>query len=304
MATISFDLMQTIGLAVIVLLAGSKVKQYIPVLQRYFIPAPVVGGIIFSMITFFGKQTDLFEVKLNGNLDNFLMVMFFTCTGFMASMTVIKRSGRQGLLLAIAAVILLFFQNGIGMGLCELFGLHPLLGVSMGSISMSGGIGSAVAFGPTFESVGVPNATLVGLAAATFGLVMGSLVGGPVAKVLIEHYKLVPGNSALAEGVSLEDKDDRPSSEKSISTSVFIVLLTMMLGGYLVWLLNKTGITFPYYVGGVFAAAIVRNVADANGFKLRMKELNGIGNTSLSLFLALSLMSLKVWEILAWPFPC
>ena len=139
MATISFDLMQTIGLAVIVLLIGGKVKQYIPILQRYFIPAPVVGGIIFSMITFFGKQTDLFEVKLNGGLDNFLMVMFFTCTGFMASMTVIKRSGRQGLFLATAAVILLFLQNGIGIGLAGLFGLHPLLGVSMGSISMSGG---------------------------------------------------------------------------------------------------------------------------------------------------------------------
>jgi ESS family glutamate:Na+ symporter len=302
MTTISFDLIQTLGLAVIVLLVGGKIRQYIPVLQKYFIPSPVVGGLAFSLITFIGHQTGTFSIKLNSGMDTFLMVMFFTCTGFMASLQVVKRSGRMGLLLAGAAVALLFIQNGIGAFLADLFGLHPLLGVSMGSVSMSGGIGSAVAFGPTFEGLGVPKATLVGLAAATFGLVMGSLVGGPVARILIDKNNLVP-NAAKNEGVPLEEKSSSPSSEKSIASSIWIVLLTMMFGGYLVGLLNKTGITFPYYVGGVFAATIVRNVADAKGYKLRMAELNGIGNISLALFLTLSLMSLKVWELLSLAVP-
>lgn len=296
--TITFDLIQTIGLAVIFLLLGSKVKERLTILQKYFIPAPVVGGILFSIITFIGHQTGSFSVTLNGGMNNFLMVMFFTCTGFLASMSVIKKSGRLGLLLAAVAVLMLFFQNFLGAGLASLFGLHPLLGVSMGSISMSSGIGSAVAFGPTFEEYGVPNATLVGIAAATFGLVMGSLVGGPVAKRLIDRYKLTSSGDQ-GENLQLEEKETTPSTPKSVTNSVWIVLLTMMAGGYLVGLLNKTGITFPYYVGGVFTAAIFRNIADSMKIHLRMKEIDTIGNISLSLFLTLSLMNLKVWELLS-----
>ncbi|SBV97242.1 Sodium/glutamate symporter [uncultured delta proteobacterium] len=302
MAVLSFDLIQTIGLAVIVLLAGVKIRERASFLQRYFIPAPVVGGLVFSVVTLLGHESGLFSVKLDQGLNTFLMVMFFTCTGFMASIRVIRRSGRLGLTVSATIVFLLFLQNGIGIGLASLLGLHPLLGVSMGSVSFTGGIGSSVAFGPLFESVGVPNATLVGLAAATYGLFAGSLTGGPVAKVLIDRYALAPGGGGTA-AAPLEEKDARPSSEKSIASSVFLVLLTMLLGTYLVLLLNKTGITFPYFVGGVFAAALVRNIADARGVRLRMAELNGIGNITLSLFLTLSLMSLEVWELFTLAVP-
>ena len=166
----------------------------------------------------------------------------------------------------------------------------------MGSVSMSGGVGSAAAFGPTFEQVGAANGTLVGLAAATAGLVMGSLVGGPVAKRLIDRYSLeTAGSEAI---VDLNDGTGLAViKESNVAASTSIILITMAMGTYLVLLLNNTGITFPYYVGGVFAAAIVRNVCDARGYKLRMPEIDVIGNVALNLFLALTLMSLKIWEL-------
>lgn len=290
---ITLDLVQTMGLAVVVLFLGRYLKGKVPIFQKYFIPAPVIGGLFYAILMLIGKQTGLYTVTLDKGLTNFLLVLFFTCTGFMASLHVIKRSGKQGAILAVAAVSLLFLQNLLGIGLSKLLGIHALLGVSMGSVAMSGGIGSAAAFGPSFEALGVQSATVTGIAAATFGLVMGSLVGGPVAKRLIERFDL-KSSANNNEVVDLEDDD---AHKRTPLGTVSVVLLTMAFGSVLVLLLNKTGITFPYYVGGVFAAAIVRNVCDYNGYKLKMSHIDLIGSISLSLFLVLVIMSLKIWQL-------
>lgn len=290
---ITLDLVQTMGLAVVVLFLGRYLKGKVPIFQKYFIPAPVIGGLFYAILMLIGKQTGLYTVTLDKGLTNFLLVLFFTCTGFMASLHVIKRSGKQGAILAVAAVSLLFLQNLLGIGLSKLLGIHALLGVSMGSVAMSGGIGSAAAFGPSFEALGVQSATVTGIAAATFGLVMGSLVGGPVAKRLIERFDL-KSSANNNEVVDLEDDD---AHKRTPLGTVSVVLLTMAFGSVLVLLLNKTGITFPYYVGGVFAAAIVRNVCDYNDYKLKMSHIDLIGSISLSLFLVLVIMSLKIWQL-------
>ncbi|SHG07506.1 glutamate:Na+ symporter, ESS family [Marinomonas polaris DSM 16579] len=290
---ITLDLVQTMGLAVVVLFLGRYFKGKVPIFQKYFIPAPVIGGLFYAILMLIGKQTGLYTVTLDKGLTNFLLVLFFTCTGFMASLHVIKRSGKQGAILAVAAVSLLFLQNLLGIGLSKLLGIHALLGVSMGSVAMSGGIGSAAAFGPSFEALGVQSATVTGIAAATFGLVMGSLVGGPVAKRLIEKFDL-KSSANNNEVVDLEDDD---AHKRTPLGTVSVVLLTMAFGSVLVLLLNKTGITFPYYVGGVFAAAIVRNVCDYNDYKLKMSHIDLIGSISLSLFLVLVIMSLKIWQL-------
>jgi len=294
---IQFDLVQTMALAVIVLVLGGKVNRSVPLLQKYCIPSPVVGGLLFSLLTLAGKQTGFFTVKLDTSLLNFLLVMFFTCTGFLASMAVFKRSGKQGVFLAVIAVLTVVFQCGIGIGLAEAFGLHPLLGVNMGSAPLVGGLGTAAAFGPSLEELGAVGATTVGVAAATFGMVLGSLIGGPVATSLITRNNLGPANEDSGTAAHTLAEEKHPSSAKSVTMSLFVLLLTMALGSYLVLLMNKTGIKFPYYVGGVFAAAIVRNVSDAGLFKLRTQEIDGIGNAALGLFLALSLMNLKIWEL-------
>ena len=290
---ITLDLVQTMGLAVVVLFLGRYFKGKVPIFQKYFIPAPVIGGLFYAILMLIGKQTGLYTVTLDKGLTNFLLVLFFTCTGFMASLHVIKRSGKQGAILAVAAVSLLFLQNLLGIGLSKLLGIHALLGVSMGSVAMSGGIGSAAAFGPSFEALGVQSATVTGIAAATFGLVMGSLVGGPVANRLIERFDL---KSSANNNEVVDLKDDDAHKRTPLGT-VSVVLLTMAFGSVLVLLLNKTGITFPYYVGGVFAAAIVRNVCDYNDYKLKMSHIDLIGSISLSLFLVLVIMSLKIWQL-------
>lgn len=290
---ITLDLVQTMGLAVVVLFLGSYFKGKVPIFQKYFIPAPVIGGLFYAILMLIGKQTGLYSVTLNKGLTSFLLVLFFTCTGFMASVHVIKRSGKQGMILAVAAVSLLFLQNLLGIGLSKLLGINALLGVSMGSVAMSGGIGSAAAFGPSFEALGVQSATVTGIAAATFGLVMGSLVGGPVAKRLIERFDL----KSSANGNDVVDLEETDAHKHTPLGTVSVVLLTMAFGSVLVLLLNKTGITFPYYVGGVFAAAIVRNVCDYKNYKLKMSHIDLIGSISLSLFLVLIIMSLKIWQL-------
>ncbi|MCW4627712.1 sodium/glutamate symporter [Marinomonas rhodophyticola] len=129
---ITLDLVQTMGLAVVVLFLGRYLKGKAPIFQKYFIPAPVIGGLFYAILMLIGKQTGLYTVTLNQGLTDFLLVLFFTCTGFMASLHVIKRSGKQGVILAVAAVSLLFLQNLLGIGLSKLLGIHALLGVSMG----------------------------------------------------------------------------------------------------------------------------------------------------------------------------
>ena len=291
---ITLDLVQTIGLAAAILFIGQQTKKRVNFLQKYFIPTPVIGGLLYALLTLLGHQTNTFSIELDHGLTKFLMVLFFTCTGFLASVKIIKSSGKQGVILAVLSVVLLILQDTVGAGLAHALGLHPLMGVAIGSVSMSGGLGSAAAFGPSFEVLGVDSATIIGIAAATFGLIMGSLIGGPIAKLLVEKHSLTGGASAT---VTTAIQVDSKKTNVNPMTSVIIILATMAFGAYLVTGLNETGITFPYYVGGVFAAAIVRNIADARGYEIAMPHINLIGNSALNLFLALSLMGLQIWKL-------
>ena len=269
--------------------------------KKYFIPAPVIGGIIFSTLAYIVFSTFNVSLKMDNVLQDFFMNIFFTAIGFSVSFKLILKSGKQGAILAVVAVILLFIQNGVGAGLASLFGLNPLLGVSMGSISMSGGVGSAAAFGPTFESLGAEAATTVGVAAATFGLFVGSLVGGPVAKRLIDKYKL---KSEFADDKTIEKENDKLiSSEGNIFNTILVILLAAAGGTFISYLLSLTGLTFPYYVGCLFGGTIARNLADAGYFKIREKEVNLVSNVALNLFLSMTLMSLNIAKLIGLAIP-
>ena len=169
---IKLDVIQTVGLAVLVFLLGRFIKGKVKFFQKYFIPAPVIGGLICSILIFIGVQTKLFTVEMNNVLQDFFMNLFFTGTGFTCSYAILKKSGKLGLILAIGAVAFLVVQNLVGVGLASLFGINKLLGVAMGSISMSGGVGSGASFGPTLEALGADGGTTIGVAAATFGLLL------------------------------------------------------------------------------------------------------------------------------------
>ena len=299
--TLTFDIVQTLGIAVLVFGLGRLIKNKVPLFKKYFIPAPVIGGIIFSTLAYIVFSMFNVSLKMDNVLQDFFMNIFFTAIGFSVSFKLILKSGKQGAILAVVAVILLFIQNGVGAGLASLFGLNPLLGVSMGSISMSGGVGSAAAFGPTFESLGAEAATTVGVAAATFGLFVGSLVGGPVAKRLIDKYKL---KSEFEDDKTIEKENDKLiSSEGNIFNTILVILLAAAGGTFISYLLSLTGLTFPYYVGCLFGGTVARNLADAGYFKIREKEVNLVSNVALNLFLSMTLMSLNIAKLIGLAIP-
>lgn len=299
---ITLDLLQTVGLAALIFILGRYIKSKVKVFQTYFIPAPVIGGLLFSLLMFVGVKTGYFEIVLDNTLQDFFMNIFFTCTGFTCSYAILKKSGRLGAILAVGAVAFLFVQNLVGIGLCEVFGLNKLLGVAMGSVAMSGGIGSGASFGPTMEALGADGATTIGIAAATFGLLLGSIVGGPVAKKLIAKYDLRSSEKSDAS-IEADEKEITPLSEKNFFNSVILILIAGFIGAYISQLLNMTGLTFPYYVGCLFGGALVRNIADTGILKIQMKEIDIIGNTSLNLFLSMALMSLNISKLVALAVP-
>ena len=296
---ISFDILQTVGIAVIVFLVGRYIKNKVKFFQKYFIPASVIGGLLFSLLVFLGVKTSIFTIELTNTLQDFFMNIFFTCTGFTCSIKILKKSGKLGFILAIVAVAFLFVQNIVGVLLAGLFGINKLLGIAMGSISMSGGVGSGAAFGPMLEKFGAEGGTTVGVAAATFGLLLGSIVGGPVARKLIIKYKL-KSNSEQIE----ENKEEKIYlNSKSIFNSVLIVIIVALLGTYISKLLNLTKITFPYYVGCLFGGAIIRNIADLKYLKINMTEIDIIGEIALNLFLSMALMTLNISKLMSLAVP-
>lgn len=299
---IEFDLLQTVGIGVLAYILGAKIKERIDFLQKFFIPSPVIGGLIFSSLVFVLKKNGLVEIKFDTYLQDFFMNMFFTCIGFTCSFKALKKSGFLGLKIAFAIIVLLFVQNFIGVGLAYLLKINKLLGIAMGSVSMTGGIGSAISFGPIMEGYGAKTATEIGVAAATCGLVMGSLVGGPVAKVLIKKYKLKPKFSD--KDFSKEVKRVLKLEQKSLMTTSFLILLSAFLGTYINKILGLTGLSFPYYVGCQFGGLVVRNICDLRDSKnLRVEEVNIIGNISLVLFLSIALISLNIEKIASLALP-
>lgn len=299
---LELDMLQTLSLAVLVYLLGVFIRNRVSFFKKYFIPAPVIGGIIFSVITLIANQSLNFPIVLDNTLQDFFMNIFFTTVGFTISVQVLKQSGKQGFVLGIVAVLLLVFQNLIGVGLAKVFNIDPLLGVAMGSTSMSGGVGSAVAFGPTFEDGGAINATTIGTAAATFGLLMGSLIGGPTAKRLIDKYQLKSSNKN-DEVVSTKESSEILTDSGKMFNTVIAILIAAGLGTIIGKLLNMTGITFPYYVGCLFGGAVIRNIADSGKLKIRMNEIDMVGGISLNLFLSLALMTLNLAALVSLALP-
>ena len=299
---LTFDLLQTLGVAVLVFIVGRWIKSKVKFFQTYFIPAPVIGGLIASILIFILHQNQILEIKFTATLQDFFMNVFFTCTGFTCSYAVLKKSGKLGAILAVGAVVFLAVQNIVGVGLAALFNINKLLGIAMGSISMSGGVGSGASFGRTLESYGAVGGTTVGVAAATFGLLLGSLVGGPVANRLIKKYNLKSSESSN----SLDsEKVDLKLNGTSLFNSVIIVLLGAFIGTYIGMLLNLSGLKFPYYVGCLFGGALVRNIDDYRKEKsiINMPEIDIISSISLNLFLSMALMNLNISKLLDLALP-
>lgn len=300
----TFNMAETLAVAVILLLLGKEIKKRVPVLERFFIPAPVIGGTIFSILMLIGHSTGTFNFNFDGVLKDFLMVIFFTTIGFSASFELLKKGGVGVVLFLIAATILVIIQDLVGVFLAKFFGLHPFIGLAAGSVPLTGGHGTSGAFGPVLEEAGAAGAFSVAIASATFGLVAGCLIGGPVAKRLMQKYNLKAKTTDEETGNStIKLESDNPISEGTLFDSVVVVALSMGIGACIPVFAKKYGIVLPAYIGPMIIAAIIRNIADAQKKKLPMKEISIVGNISLSLFLAMALMSMKLWELAALALP-
>ena len=294
---IELDMYQTLALSVLVLLLGKFLRERVRMLEKFCIPAPVIGGVLFAIFTCACYVTGVAEFAFDDILKEVCMVMFFTSVGFQANLKVLKSGGRAMIVFLGVVIVLIVSQNFIAVGLASLLQVDPLVGLCTGSIPMVGGHGTAGAFGPVLEDFGIRGATTLCTAAATYGLIAGSMMGGPIGKMLIERHHLL--DTAVTEDDSLlveeEIKHERHSMYPAAS---FQLILAMGIGTVLSKLLSLTGMTFPIYIGAMIAAAIIRNVGEyGGGYTVYMGEINDIGGISLSLFLGIAMITLKLWQL-------
>jgi ESS family glutamate:Na+ symporter len=301
--TIELNQIFTIFLAVALFMLGGLIVNKARILQKFCIPAPVVGGLLFAIIVTVLKTTGLVEITLDTSLQSLFMLTFFTTVGLGASFKLIKLGGKILVIYWLACGVLALAQNVIGVSLASLFGMHPLLGMMTGAVSMEGGHGAAAAFGQTIEDLGVSSALSIGIAAATFGLIAGGLVGGPTVKFLITKYHLKPTETHEEVAATLEETPQITTN--SFFKQVLLITLCMAVGSYLGELFTlATGLSLPGYVGAMFVAVIVRNIVDKiNPTVIDMKSIGLIGDVTLGIFLSMALMSIKLWEVAGLALP-
>ena len=303
---VQLDMYQTLAIAVLVLLLGSYLRKKIKFLERFCIPAPVVGGLLFAIFTCICYVTHILEFSFDDTLKEVCMVFFFTSVGFQANLKVLKKGGKSMVIFLGLVIVLIFIQNGVAVGLSKVIGLDSLIGMCTGSIPMVGGHGTAGAFGPVLEDFNVKGATTICTAAATFGLIFGSLVGGPLGKRLIEKKNLL--DTAIPEDDSLliEDEKKHERHSRMYASAVFQLIIAIGIGTIFSWALTKTGLTFPIYIGAMIAAALMRNIAEYAGngkLVIHMGEINDLGGISLSLFLGMAMITLKLWQLASLALP-
>lgn len=293
--TFTLDIYETMALVSIVFYMGKYLKTKFSILIKYCIPPAVVGGFIFALFILILNSTHVATIILDTTLQNIFMTTFFTSIGFTASIKVLKQGGIKVITFLSLGTLLVILQNVVGVTLASFFSLSPLLGLCTASIPMIGGHGTAGSFGPILEDMGISGATTVSIASATFGLIMGSIIGGLVARNLILHHKLhVIGDEPPV--TSLEESHTLLSLEKLMRAACFL-FIAMGLGSIVSGFIQLSGLAFPSYIGAMLVAAIIRNVYDFKNKEIAEKEIETLGGLSLSFFLTMALMGLKLWEL-------
>ena len=330
MISIELDMIQTAGIGALALLVGMTLTRKVAFLQKFCVPSPVSGGIIFSLMTLALYGWFHVEVSFDGTLKDVFMVAFFTSVGFQSDLKVIKKGGKPLAIMLGLLVVVIALQNLMPMGVTRLMGVDPLIGMAAGSISMTGGHGTAGGFASVLEAMGLHGAGTIGMAAATFGLIAGSMIGGPLAERIIRkkltHEQMQPQDDEIDPAMAgIESDEASPTGRtKRVSTNeqefqqyakaTYCILLVMGAGTLMSWLLSKTGVTFPTYFGALVLAAITRNTLGFISYKedgkwekaeklLDMERIISVGNISLSMFLGMAMISLRLWELQSLALP-
>ena len=337
MVSIELDMIQTAGIGALALIVGMVLTRKVAFLQKFCVPSPVSGGIIFSLITLILYGWFHVEVSFDGTLKDVFMLAFFTSVGFQSDLKVLKQGGKLLVIMLTLLVAIIALQNLMPMGITRLMGVDSLIGMAAGSISMTGGHGTAGGFASVLEGMGLHGAGTIGMAAATFGLIAGSMIGGPLAERIVRtkltHEQMqVPDEDIDPAMAGIESDEASPTGRKKrLSTNEqefqqyakasYCIILVMGGGTILSWLLAKTGITFPTYFGALILAAIARNTLGFISYKeddgenqssgkwvkaeklLDMERIISVGNICLSMFLGMAMISLKLWELQSLALP-
>ena len=298
---INLNSTMTLALAALLLIMGYSINKRLTILNKYCIPAPVVGGFIFMFLTWLGHTSSVFKFNFENIFQSTFMLAFFTTVGLGASFTLLKKGGKLLIIYWLTCGIISILQNVIGITITKTTGLEAPYALLSSAISMIGGHGAALAYGDTFAKMGYESAPLVGAAAATFGLITAVLIGGPLGRRLIEKYNLKPDNTENFDQSVTEINTDKgvKLSDLDIIKNVVVILLCMAIGSYISTLIGKLiKMDFPSYVGSMFVAVIVRNINEkTHTYNFNFSLVDGIGNVMLNLYLSLALMTLKLWEL-------
>jgi len=293
------DAVQMVGLACAGIGLGEWLKRRIGLLRRLSIPVPIAGGMVFAVLAA-ALHGRLVNVEANTELRDLLMIAFMTTIGLSARLQLLRESsGRVVMLLGLASFGAIL-QNALGMGMAAAFGLDARVGILAGSVALTGGPATAVAFGSTFERMGVPAATEVGMASATFGITVAGLLGAYIGARLIRRYELSPTQVAT------------PAAKKKLAIggpaewlrAVVAIGISMGLGNLLSGAIQRKGIILPAYIGAMIVAAVLRNLDDRWHFaRLAQEDIDGIGRIVLYLFIVMALITLRLWELAALALP-
>jgi len=290
-------MMETLTLGVLALFVGNMLNKRVPFLRDICIPSPVTGGFMFSLLTLALHSWAGIEIDFDVTLKDFWMLLFFTTAGLQCDFKLLRTGGRPLIVLIVLVAVLIICQNLLSSGLSTIMGQHPMLGMAAGSVTMSGGHGTAGGFAPLLEAKGLFGAAPITMAAATFGLMAGSMIGGPLGKSLIDKFSLRPLENY--ETIVTEEFSEVSLFDDARLAAVGIVTVVVGVGSLLSSLMSDMGLTVPTYFGALIVAIIVRNVAEKwrRCPVIPMKEVISIGKISLALFLGMALVSLRLWEL-------
>jgi len=313
---IQLDFVNTLAAAGLVLFLGYAIQRRVGILSRHNIPAPVVGGMLVAVALTALRAAGQEAVRFDTALQPPLMIAFFTSIGFGASVPLLRAGGPAVAVFLGLATAVALLQNLVGAGVAAALGVPPLLGVLAGSVTLTGGPATGLAFAPLFEQAGVTGAAALAVAAAMVGIVSGGIIGGPIGTRLIERTGLRPrspaGSPAPSGGASAGDvvlsrepadpvplavAGEDPGAQSLLKGAVSL-LAAMAAGSWISAGFTALGITLPAYIGAMLAAAALRNLDDVTGWlRLPHRLLDDLGNAALALFIAMALMTLKLWEI-------
>lgn len=324
MISLELDMIQTAGIGAMALMIGMVLTRKVAFLQKVCVPSPVSGGLIFSLLSLAMYAWFDVEVSFDDMLQKIFMVAFFTCVGFQCDLRVLRQGGKPLVLMLVLLVLLITLQNLMPMGITRLMRVDPLLGIAAGSVSMTGGHGTAGGFAAILEQMGLHGAATIGMAAATFGLIAGSMVGGPLANQIIRtkltNEQIQPQDVTIDPAMAgIESDEASPAGRaermstnelefQQYAKATYWILMAMGGGTLLSWALARTGITFPAYFGALILAAILRNTIGFIPYKengkwikadklLDMERITSVGNICLSMFLGMAMISLRLWEL-------